>query len=75
MSNRAIILQSWKTGLWSVRSGDHIIVYEQTFETELDALKFAKERGYEWVDLPTTWTAPIGIDRAIKSHSADENLN
>ena len=68
MYQEAIIRQSWKTNKWRVFDSSF---YDDgmRFDTLLEALKYAKTRGYKFADIPSGGSISLGIDVLIKNHS------
>ena len=68
MYQEAIIRQSWKTNKWRVFDSSF---YDDgmRFDTLLEALKYAKTRGYKFADNPSGGAISLGIDVLIKKHS------
>ena len=67
MYQTAIIRQSWSTNKWRVYDSSF---YDDgmRFETELEALQYAKSRGYKFADVPSC-AISLGIDVLIKKYS------
>lgn len=68
MYQEAIIRQSWKTDKWRVYDASF---YDNgvRFDTLLEALMYAKSRGYKFADVPNGGSISVGIDILIKNHS------
>lgn len=68
MYQEAIIRQDWKTGKWRVFDSS-FIDDDKRFETELEALQYAKSRGYKFADVPSGGAISVGIDVLIKNRT------
>ena len=67
MYQTAIIRQSWSTNKWRVYDSSF---YDDgmRFDTVLEALQYAKSRGYKFADVPSG-AISLGIDVLIKKYS------
>ena len=64
----AIIRLEWKTNKYRVFDSSF---YDdgKRFETELEALRYAKSRGYKFADVPSGGAISLGIDVLIKKYT------
>ena len=67
MYHEAIIRHDLKTDKWRVYDA---FFYDDgmRFDTKLEALQYAKSRGYTFADVPDGCSVSVGIDILIKNH-------